>query len=147
MAMRNYYKINNECSNEELNGALFDDLDNCATQDACDIGQYFENDSNHSLTDDNHDQTDEKPKLRLITTNQFKDFSETATVLSPISELALNIAKTKLVLSTDSTETGKLNQLTDVVFDITYIVLNEIICLHSCNKLHVIQKAYLTVAP
>lgn len=88
--------INQSCT------LAFGDLDNCSTQDACDYEQYF----GHNLSDDSQDSTDARPKLRLNIASHLNDLSP-ASILSPVSELAMNIAKTKLVHTNGGNVTGK----------------------------------------
>lgn len=80
-----------------------DDLDGCSTQDACDFEQHFANDSNQS------DDEPKKSKLRLNIGNYLKDL-EPPSIMSPISELAMNVAKTKLFPANGNDMTGKYNK-------------------------------------
>lgn len=97
--------VDEKSSNMSLSAVSFEDLNNCATQDACDFESDFESDS--SFNDSTGNLPDEKPKLSLNITNYFKGFDVPAAVLSPISELALNVAKTNLLSATSSTINGK----------------------------------------
>lgn len=90
--------------------STIDDFDNCSTQDACDFEQHF---NNVSSGDDDADTTDTTdtidtgstlPKLKI--TNFFKVLNPPS-ILSPVSELALNIAKTKLFPDNGINVTGK----------------------------------------
>lgn len=95
-----------------------EDLNDCATQDACD----FLSDS--SFNDSTGYSSDGKPKLTLNITDCFKGFDEPATVLSPISELALTVAKTKLLPATSNIIKGKRFSTKSV------ISLHTIYCLY-----------------
>ena len=85
----------------------FEDSNDCDTQDACDYELDIESVSNSSLYDANHDSCDKRPNLTLNTTNYFKDFGAPVAVLSPISELAMNVAATNLFATSSRLIKGK----------------------------------------
>lgn len=89
---------NNECGLTTQSSVVpFNDFDDSTTQDA----QHFCDDSNQSITDaaaadnDDPDKMNSKPRLAVRISNCFTDFRNAA-ILSPISDLAMNVAKTKL---------------------------------------------------
>lgn len=79
--------------------STIDDFNDCSTQDACDYEQNFNSSSQSDDDDDTIDTIDTidagstLPKLKI--TNFFKVLNPPS-ILSPVSELAMNIAKTKL---------------------------------------------------
>lgn len=103
--MEMFKKISNDCVPiKKISTMPIDDLDGCTTQDACDFVQHFGNDRGQS--DDIPDKISVKPKLRLDIGNYLKDL-EPPSIMSPISELAMNVAKTKLIPANGNDVTGK----------------------------------------
>lgn len=106
--MEMFTKKSNECVQiKKISTVPIDDLDGCTTQDACDFEQHFVDDSSRS--DDKPDKKDAKSKLRLNIGSYLKDL-EPPSIMSPISELAVNIAKTKLFPANGNDVTGKYNK-------------------------------------
>lgn len=102
-------------SGETSSAVAIEYFDDSSTQDATDFEHHFDSDSNQSIIDDDSrhliDDTSEKitkknvdseKVLTLNVTNYFKDFNQT-NILSPISELAMNVASTNLTATSDLT--------------------------------------------
>lgn len=93
--------MENAVSNDESgpitkrNVVPFDCLDDSTTQDACDFEEHFNDDSNQSFADESPEKTAPKTVLSIKIPNSFADFSK-STILSPMSDLAMNVEKTKL---------------------------------------------------
>lgn len=95
----------------------FECLDDSSTQDATDFEKYIENDNKQSVSDCSQTQIDGDkqtkneelnflPTLTLNLTNYFGMIDET-NILSPVSELAMNVALTTIT-SADNV-TGEYN--------------------------------------
>lgn len=89
--------------NQELNdftqkpsAVSIENLEDCATQDACDFQEHFLCDSSESLSDASPEKVNIRPVLAIDISNCLKDLQNNTTILSPISELAMNVANTKL---------------------------------------------------
>lgn len=102
-----------EKSNRVFSSVPIECFDDSSTQDATDFDEHYDldiDDNQHSI-DESSVQT---PKInsncgKILTSNvinQFTNFNQT-TILSPISELAMNVAWTKLTSA--SNVTGKFD--------------------------------------
>lgn len=120
----------------------FNDLNDCATHDACDFEPNSDGYSSNSSNENSQDSSDGRPNLKLNIANHFKAFEPVA-VLSPISELAMNVAKTNLVAVASSNIKGKNRK--------NRFILNTIPCMFiitdphiTCHVLHVVSRIQLS---
>lgn len=92
---------------KESRAISIENLADCDTQDACDFQNHFDNDSNGSATENVQHNDKNVGKLKLNISQYFSDINAQA-VRSPISDLALNVARTKISSKNCNHLTGKL---------------------------------------